>query len=423
MVENRKPKFFYGYVIALVGFIIMAIAWGMVFTFGIFLKPLSAELGWTRALTSGAYSLFMLLHGFLYIFTGRLNDKLGPRLVMTVCGLFIGLSYLLMSQVSAIWQLYLFYGVILAVGMSGGFVPLASTITRWFVKRRGLMTGVVVSGAGFGTLIMSPIANWLIADYGWRTSYVMLGIIASVLIISAAQFLRRDPGQMGQVAYGEDTVKVAGLNLQDRGFSLQQAIHTRQFWIVGALFISHLVGQQAILIHIVPHATDLGISAANAAGILAVIGGLSIVGKVLLSSIGDRIGNKRAIIISLSLASMALLWLLVAREVWMLYLFAVVFGLGYGGMAVLESPMVAELFGLRSHGTLLGMIMAGVMAGGAFGALMAGRIFDITGSYQLAFLISMGLSVTGLILTPLLRPTRKQGEEWPGEKHLAHFKR
>ncbi len=285
------------------------------------------------------------------------------------------------------------------------------------------MTGILIAGAGLGTMVVPPIANWLIADYGWRTSYVMLGIIASVLIISAAQFLRRDPGQMGQVAYGEDTVKVAGLNLQDRGFSLQQAIHTRQFWIVGALFISHLVGQQAILIHIVPHATDLGISAANAAGILAVIGGLSIVGKVLLSSIGDRIGNKRAIIISLSLASMALLWLLVAREVWMLYLFAVVFGLGYGGMAVLESPMVAELFGLRSHGTLLGMIMAGVMAGGAFGALMAGRIFDITNSYQLAFLISTGLSVTGLILAPLLKPTRKQGEEWPGEKHLAHFKR
>ena len=162
-----------------------------------------------------------------------------------------------MSRISAIWQLYLFFGVIAAIGHSAGFVPLTSTITRWFVRRRGLMTGLVVSGIGIGTIIMPPIATRLILNYGWRTSYTIIGITALVVIIIAAQFLRRDPGQIEQLPYGTSEVKQDSLISEARGFSLREAIHTRQFWMLCALVLSHGVGQQAVIVHITPHATDL----------------------------------------------------------------------------------------------------------------------------------------------------------------------
>lgn len=199
MVKDSKPKFFYGYIIVGAGFVISLLTVGTYTSFGVFFKPLSSEFGWTRAMTSGAYSLNMILWGSLSIITGRLNDRFGPRIVITACGFIFGAGYLLMSRISALWQFYLFYGVIIAIGLSGCFTPIASTITRWFTKRRGLATGIVISGIGVGTIIIPPLASQLISIYGWRTSYTILGITTLVLLIISAQFLRRDPGQTGQI--------------------------------------------------------------------------------------------------------------------------------------------------------------------------------------------------------------------------------
>ena len=137
--SNRKPYMFYGYMIVLAGFLISAVIWGAAYSFGVFLKPLAADFGWTRAVTSGAYAMSMFALGLLVMVTGRLNDRFGPRIVMTGCGLFLGLGYILISQITTLWQMYLFYVVLVGVGMSGGFVPLASSVARWFVKRRGLL--------------------------------------------------------------------------------------------------------------------------------------------------------------------------------------------------------------------------------------------------------------------------------------------
>src|SRR6185436_7694842 len=127
----------------------------------------------------------------------------GPRMVLTICGVLIGCGYLLMSQVTAVWHLYLFYGVIVGAGLGGTFVPLTSTTARWFVARRGIMTGIVTAGIGVGTFVGPPVASWLITIYSWRTSYIILGSIVLVGTASAAQFLRRDPAQMGTRPYGE----------------------------------------------------------------------------------------------------------------------------------------------------------------------------------------------------------------------------
>lgn len=404
LAKNRNSDFFYGYVVVLVAFFIMLLAYGTYYTFGIFLRPLSIEFGWTKAVTSGAYSLSTILSGLLAIVTGRLTDRFGSRRVVTLSGFLLGLGYLLMSQVSAIWQLYLFHGVMIGIGISGFFVPLLSTVTKWFVKRRAMMTGVVVAGIGAGTMIIPSVASWLICSYGWRISYVVVGIIALLFIVLAAQFLRRAPRQVGQLPYGQTELEGEGLVLQAGEFSAQKAIHTGQYWTLLAMFFCAGFCINTIIVHIASHAVELGILATMAAFTLTIIGGVSIVGRITMGSVADRMGNRPALIIGFILMSGVLLWLTVAKEMWMLCLFAVVFGFAYGGVITSESPMVAELFGLDSHGVLFGTISFGFTIGGAVGPVLAGHILDITGSYQVAFLVCAIVAIIAFILTWLLRP-------------------
>lgn len=269
------------------------------------------------------------------------------------------------------------------------------------------MTGITIAGIGAGTMIMPLVASWLISEYGWRTSYTVIGFMALVIVISAAQFLRRDPSQLGLLPYGSDEVKRRDSNSGDQGFSLREAIRTRQFWLLCAAGFSFVFCQQAIMVHIVPHATELGISAILATNILAIIGGFSIAGRIGIGSTSDKIGNKSALVISLMLAPLALAWLLVAKEIWMFYLFAAIFGLAWGGMAAVLSPLVAELFGLSSHGVVLGAVIFITNIGGGLGPVLAGGIFDITGSYDLIFLACTVVSVLGFISTTLLKSTKK----------------
>ena len=408
LTETGKHRFFYGYMVIVAALCIVIIAHGAQYTFGIFFKPILNEFGWTRAATSGAFSLYLLLWGFLGIFVGRLNDRFGPRIIMTLCGFFLGLGYLLMSQIGAVWQLYLFYGLIIAIGMTGTWVPLISTVPRWFVKRRGMMTGIVTSGTGIGTILLSLVASRLISAYGWRLSYIAVGSVVLLLLILAAQFLRRDPEQVGQLPYSE--VGKENLILQDSGFSFNEAIHTSQFWMICAIFLCFGFNLYTIMVHIVPHAIELGISPIIAASIIAIIGGVNTVGRITIGCASDRIGNRLSLIISFILMVVALLWVTVAKELWMLYLFAVIFGFGYGGLAVLESPLPAELFGLRSLGTIVGAVMCSFTIGGAIGPVLAGRVFDMTGGYQPAFLICAAISIIALILALLLRPIGSEEE-------------
>jgi len=408
---DRKPKFFYGYIIVLASFSIQMIAWGIFSTFGVFFKPLLIEFDWSRATVSGAASLCFLLMGFLGIITGGLTDRFGPKTIIAVCGFFFGLGYLLMSQINTIWQLYLFYGVMIGIGVSAVDIPLLSTIARWFAKKRGTMSGIVKAGTGTGMLIMPIVASRLISTYSWRNAYIVIGIIGLVIIMSAAQFLKRDPGQMGQLPDGEEKSNAGSLNSAEGGFFLREATHLRQFWTICAVYFLVLFCAQTILVHITPHAEDLGISAANAASIISIIGGASIVGRLTMGCAGDRIGNKSSLIICFVILLAAFLWLQLANELWMSYLFAAIYGVAHGGFFALISPMVAELFGMGSHGVILGIVFFSGTTGGAIGPVLAGHIFDITSSYQPAFLICTAMSVIGIILTSLLRPTSSEGRQ------------
>jgi MFS family permease len=403
-----RPRFFYGYIVVGAALLIMAIMWGAYNSFGIFFKPVLTDFNWTRAIISGGFSLSWIMQGLLGIIMGRLTDRFGPRVVLTISGFLAGLGYLLMSQLGAVWQLYLFYGVIIGSGMGGSWVPIVSTVARWFAKRRNLMTGIVLTGVSIGTLIAAPVANRLISAYDWRVSYIIVGGIVLVVVVLVAQLLRRDPTQVKQRPYGESEGEKQEVS-ETHPLSLREAVHTRQFWLASGMFFCFGFCFYTIMTHIALHAIDLRISPITAANILATIGGLSIAGRLVLGSAADRFGNRQVFIIGFILMAAALFWLVPAKEVWALYLFVVVFGFALGGCATSESPLVAGLFGLRSHGLILGVINCiGFTFGAAVGPLMAGHIFDINNSYQLAFIVCAAMSVVGLILTILLTPIEKR---------------
>jgi len=414
-LKIKKTKFFYGYTIVVAGFIIQMAMISTYFTYGIFFEPVSTEFGWSRTVLPGAHALSEFVLGFLAIAAGGLTDRFGPRIIIVTCASFLGIGYLLMSQINTIWHLYLFFGVIVGIGMSGCMAPMTSTIARWFVRRRGMMTGIVLSSASVGTIIMAPLARWFISTYGWRTSYIIVGIIVLVFIIAAAQFLRRDPGKMGLLPDGDTEVKVESLDLPAKDLSLSQTIRTRQFWMICTIGFCTAFCSFIVMIHIVLHGTGLGMSAASAANIIAIIGGAGLAGTLMMGGIADRIGYKLAYTICFTLGSVAFLWLLAAKEAWMLYLFAVILGLANGGSRTVMTPMAARLFGLGSLGTIMGCNHFSATIGAAIGPLLAGVIFDITNSYHYAWLICGALMVICVIISLLLKPIPgKGGTDNPG---------
>jgi len=405
--NKNEPRFFYGYIVVIAAFFIMVVSWATYNSFGIFFNALLEEFSWNRAVTSGAFSLSMFIFGVLGIIAGALNDRFGPRVVLTFCGILLGLGYLLMSQISAIWQLYLFWGVIIGIGMSGVWVPLLSTVAKWFVKRRTLMTGIVIAGLGVGGLIGPPVISRLIATYGWFLSCIVLGIAVLLFVIIATQFLRRGPNQMRQLPDGETEGNYQATKSVTNSFSFKEAVKTTQFWIVFGMFFCFGFGSFSIVVHIVQHAIDLKIPPVSAANILAARGAMVILGNYILGAFADRIGNRQIFIIGFVVMSAALLWLPLAEKEWMLYLFIVFFGFVSGGMGASESPLTAWLFGINSHGLIYGVVHVGFAIGAAAGPLVTGYIFELTGSYQSAFLTCAALGVIGLISAVILRPTTK----------------
>jgi MFS transporter, OFA family, oxalate/formate antiporter len=417
--QAKTQRLFYGWVVVATAFCVALVAYGVQYTFGIFIEPLTEDFGWSVALVSGAASLFMFSRGALAILTGRATDKYGPRIIVASGGFFLGLGLILTSQISAAWQLYLFYGLMAGFGLSVAFAPLVATASRWFVSKRGLAIGIVVAGIGAGTAVMSPLVRYLVVTYGWSWTYIILGLLAWVIIIPGALLLRRSPEEKGLLPLGkaeaipsdEENSNIAkkedSLASERAGFSLKDAVHTRAFWLLLAIIIFWSTCVQMTMMHIYHHATDLGIPGVVAANFLAVIGIFSIIGRPVMGAVSDRLGGKRTLVICLVLQALAMFWLLRATDIWMLYLFAAVFGFAYGG-CVPQLPVIAgEIFELKSIGAIVGVQMLGVAIGGAIGPLLGGYVFDVTGSYYFAFTVSGMCTIIALILLAFIRVPRK----------------
>lgn len=401
--RHTHLPFFYGYYVIAACAGIQAVGVGTYIAFGVFFKPLLAEFPWSRTTLSGAHSLAFLISGGLGVLVGRLTDRFGPRFLMTGAGLFFGSSLLLLSKIQAPWQLFLFYSLFFGIGLSAVDVIALNTTARWFVRRRGVMTGIVKMGTGFGQMLIPFLANVLIASFGWRKAYALIGGVGMILLVLVAQVLRHDPYRMGLFP-DNLRIETSGSGFQDDRRSFRDMTRGWIFWKIFFTNLSACFCLMSIMAHIVPHAIDIGVSSKAAASILSTIGGASIVGRFLIGNAIDRIGNRRSMILCFVLLILMLLWLQASKKLWMFYVFAAVYGFTHGGLFTVISPIVAEYFGIRSHGLLFGIAAFAGTVGGFMGPIFAGSLFDMTGSYGIAFWGYVLVAVIGLGLILSLPP-------------------
>jgi MFS family permease len=405
-MKTERPRFFYGYVVVAAAFVIMTVAWGANRTFGVFLDPMVREFGWTRAAYSGAFTLGMIHLGLISLLAGRLADKIGPRTLLIACSFFLGIGYALSSQIKTLWHLYLFYGVFTGIGMSGAWAPIMSVVTRWFVKNRSLMSGLIAAGPAIGIAVLPPLFSLFIQFFGWRFSFLLLGALSFLIIFLGALFLKRDPAEIGASPYGVGENSPSGKISQDEGISLGEAIRTRTFWLLALISFCDFMLINVIAVHIVPHAIQLNISPIQAATVLSLAAGVSIPGRIFMGGLADRIGNRPGFYLCLTLSVAAFLLLQFSQTLGMLYFFSILYGLGLWATGAIMSPYLADLFGLKSHGSIFsGTVFSGTLGGG-LGPLLVGYTFDATGVYRLGFLLCLFASIAAWIALSLVKPIR-----------------
>jgi len=407
VLDKFKDKIFYGWVVVATFGITGTAIWGIRFSFGVFFKSLESEFALSRAATSAIFSTLMVLGGIFTILGGWALDRFGPRVVFLLMGIFTGLSLLLTGQTSALWQIFFTYSLLLAMGTSAIYVTVMSTVSRWFEKKRGLALGIASIGAGMGPLVMAPFATYLISTFDWRTAFIIMGAIAWVVVLPLSWILKRDPQEVGLLPDGEEfsagTVLEQPPVIAADYLSPWQALRTRSFWLVVGIFFLYAVNIFIILTHLVPHITDLGFSGVEAATVISVAGGATLAGRVLFGMASDRLGKKEAAVVGTLLHVIALLWLLWSREMWMFYLFAIVFGLAWGGTGPVMAVIIGETFGLGRMGVILGILDAGFNTGAAVGPVIGGVIFDLKQSYFLAFWLGVVVMLVSTVLIIFIR--------------------
>ena len=373
------------------GFLIAVVGLGTRYSFGVFFKSIESEFALTRGATSGVFSIYMLLCCVFAVLGGRALDRYGPKVVVFLMGSFTGLSLLLTSQANSAWQLLVSYGLLLSLGTGAIYAVVNSTASRWFDKKRGFVLGITTSGGGFGAIVMAPFATYLISNFGWRTAFIVMGLIAWLVISSMCLILKKDPGDMGLLPDGvkseaaQPGPQKKEIKAQLTGPSLLQASRTSNFWFLGLIWLLLSLDVHLVFVHVVSYAVDMGNSLMDAAIILTLIGGTTIPGRLLVGRVSDTIGRKAPAIACALLQVGALLWLMWAQELWMLYVFAIAFGFLWGGLGVLTTALIGDVFGMRSIGAIMGMMSAGWALGAASGPAIGGYIFDVSGTYFMAF--------------------------------------
>ncbi len=360
---------------------------GFLFAYGLFFKFFEVEYGWSRTLLSSCVSFAFIVMGVLASFGGHLSDRYGPRPVLATTGALCGIGFVLLSQVSQPWQLFAFFGLLLGLGLATHDVVTLSTIAKQFHHRRGMMTGVVKVGTAAGQISIPPAAAALIAIYDWRLAIMILGCAAIVLLIFAASLIQ-----------SPEPVKDASQNIEATGSSIREARGNRTLWMLCAIQFSFFTSLTTIPLHVVVHGMDLGMTAAWAASLLSVMAAVSIVGRLTVGTLVDRIGGRRALILCLVPLILSFLIFFSSSSIWIVFVAVAVYGFGHGGLFTVMSPTVAEFFGLRAHGAIFGIVVFFGTIGGALGPIVAGRIFDVTESYSLAFTALATLAALGLVL-------------------------
>jgi MFS family permease len=383
----------------------LGITFGLMFSFSVFLVPLLEEFGWSRGLAAGAFSLSAVVQGVLSPLIGTLVDRFGPRRLILGGAAVLGVSCVVGSRITEVWHLYLVTGVLTAVGISAvGWVPSAALMAQWFARRQATMIGLAFSGMGVGVLTIGPLAQWLISTHGWRGAYLILGVGTLALLLPLVWIGVHEAPRVPRPA------PAPGAAEEDADVRVRVALRTRGFW---ALFLAYMCTPLAvftIVTHQVAFAVDHGFPRLFVAGIFGLTGFMSIAGRVIFGYAADRIGRALSATISYACTAVGTLGLL-SIELWPhpagLYVYALLFGLGFGARGPIITAIAASLFPGRRFGAIYGYLSIGNGLGGAIGPWFAGALFDVTGSYRVPFLIATLFCVAGSICFWLAEPRRQ----------------
>jgi MFS family permease len=390
-------------------FLVLFMAYGTQYAFGVFFAALVEEFGWSRASLSGVFSVYAFTYAAFALVSGRLTDRWGPRAVIASGGILLGGGLVAMSGVTALWQPYVCYGLVASLGMSTAYVPCNATVAKWFTRRRGLAIGLASAGGSLGTFALPPVAHFVVSRLGWRWAYVLFGAAILLALNALALLMRRDPESMGLAPDGVAGPPLAAAGARAEGWTMARAVRTRTFWLLFAVFGATWIPVFIPLVHLVPMARGLGVSPLIAATLVSALGGAALLGRLVMGAASDRIGRRAALAIALLMQAGAFSGFALVRELPGLYAASVAFGFSYGAGSTLFPAAVADFFGREQAAGLAGLLfaLAGSMA--AWGPLAAGFIYDRAGDYQLAWWLSAGFNVLALALLPFARPPAPGG--------------
>ncbi|MFC2069159.1 MFS transporter [Chloroflexota bacterium] len=406
-----KGRLYYGWIVLVACAILVIIASGMRFSFGVFFKPLATEFGLGRAVTSEIFSVYMVLSAISMVAAGWALGRYHPRVVFSIIGFFAGLSLLLTSQANDLWHIFISYSLLLAVGTGSVYIQAISLTMKWFDKNRGLAIGIVASGMGTGIMLMTPFSAWLIDSYNWQTSYFLLAFLAFFIMIPLALLLKNAPRK-------PSLPNVENLNTKNSSvldkvyygrsvdFTLRQAARTANFWFIALVRFLLACNVYLVLTHIVPHAIDLGINPIQAASVLSLVGFGTLAGMLVLGKASDIIGKKRTVVICLLVTSLSMLWPIWSSSLCVLYIFAILLGFFQAGAGPAINSLIADVFGTRHIAVINGTLNAFWGIGAAVGPTLAGYIFDISGSYITAFLAGLVAVLISTVIALFLRTSK-----------------
>ena len=412
----KLPRVSYGWIVLATGFCMTLVGYAIRNTFTVFYPVIVDDFGWTRGSTAIMYSLTMLCYGLVAPLAGGLIDRINPKIVFSVGGLVVGAGIALCSLAQSVWHFYLLYGVMVAVGLSLiGFTPLSSLMAHWFEKNRAQVFGLL--GAGFGvSLVAAPVFQYLISEYGWRTAYVIVGAVATGIVVpTCLVFIKRSPSQVALIAEArspgkrKDSPELAVRPPHTPDWTVRQALRTRTYRLLLLVaFCNAGFAQGTVIAHQVYYLRDIGFDPMTAASIFSVFG-VSFVAGTVSCGLSDRIGRVPVFVPGSAVAAASILFLLSTQDSQSLVLpvlFAVCAGVGLGITPATCFAGVADCFHGRNYGSIQGTIILASSMGAALGPWLAGFLHDVTGSYRMPFLLVLAAIILAALLMWMAGPKR-----------------
>ena len=395
------------WVIVLLGTILLLLAYIYNYTFGVFFKPIAEDYGWSRTAVAGAFAIRSLVAAALVVPMGYWADRYGPRRVLLPSFILLGVSMMAVAKITTIWQLYLIQGAGIGISMSGPFTCILATVAKWHDTRRGLALGIAAAGIGLSSVIFPPVAAYLIQAVDWQFAYFILGLIILIIGIPASLFIKDPPIVVKQKL--PDTIS-GSKGIFSAWGSIPQFLRNPIFLEIIIMFVFTSTAGNLLTNHLVNYATDIGITTLVAAGMMSVMGLASIIGRLGMGAISDRMGAKKDAAICCLLLAVSFI-LLISKITGLMWVAAALGGIGFGGTIPLAPALMGERVGMDRLSTATGAATMGLLIGAALGPWLGGLLFDTTGRYLWALLLAMGVSIVALIIALRIPSSRREIQE------------